>query len=104
MVRDKASTKSRIAEVQEFALNALRSISTEVIANFNKHIRDKEDWFWREEGLTRGLAERFIIQLDDDERGLWDSESDDEISEEEMEGEEIDDIEEIVICNTNSLD
>lgn len=96
MVRDKASTKSRIAEIQEFALSAISSISTEVIMNFDKHIRDKEDCFWREEGLTSGLAERFIIQLDDDEHGLWDSESDDESS-----GEENDAIEEIVIRDPN---
>lgn len=84
MVRDKSSTRSRIIEIQEFALNAIRSISTEVIMNFSKHVRDKEEWFWKEEGLASGMVEQFIIYLDDDERGLWDSESDDEVSEEEI--------------------
>lgn len=76
-VRDKGTTKSRISEIRELALNAVKNISEEVIRNLDRHVREKEEWFWKEEGI-RMPVQPLIIEMDEDDSGLFDSESDED--------------------------
>lgn len=89
IVRDKGIVKSRTSEIQELALNAVKNISEKVLRNLDRHVREKEEWFWKEEGITTPV-QPFVIELDEDHRGLFDSESEED---------ELSTLEEFVIYN-----
>lgn len=82
-VRDKATTKSRLAEIKELSMEVLQNVPSEIVQNFDRHVREKEDWFWKEEGI-QGPINPFLIDLDEND-SLGESESEDNATENEME-------------------
>lgn len=66
LIRDKATSKSKIQDVIALGMDSLASISEQTITNCSRHVYDLEQWFLDKEGL-RDYDTPFVIALEDDD-------------------------------------
>ena len=82
-LRDIINNSTKIAEIVEISKDVLRKISSNTAANVFQHVRKREEWYRKMEGMCGALRkiEPFIINLED--------EFTDEDSDEDSDGEMI---------------